>query len=312
MRHFINLLAVFLLCGCTQKDISYISRTDFIYDTVVSIQIYDSDNQDILDTVFEMCHNYEDKFSRTINSSEISQLNHANGQSVQVSDCTIELLQLGIYYSQISDGVFDITVSALSELWNNDVIPLEKDIQMAMQSIDYNNVTIDGNIVTLDNNAQIDVGGIAKGFIADKVKQYLQSIGIKHAIINLGGNILTIGNKPDGTNFNIGIQEPFAQMGVAITTYATNDKSIVTSGIYERYFEVGGNMYHHVLDPTTGYPFVTDLYGVTIISDSSVEGDVLSTICLAKGLVEGEQFLENFEDIDALFITNNMELIYLE
>ncbi|ONI39986.1 hypothetical protein AN639_01510 [Candidatus Epulonipiscium fishelsonii] len=299
-----------------KKDNSYISKTDFIYDTVVTLQIYDNEDVNILNEAFELCHEYEDKFSRTIPSSEISRINAAKGKPVTVSDDTIELLELGIYYSKLSGGVFDITIAPVSMLWNfteNKMIP--SNIEVALNNVDYNSIVIEGNTVTLTNpDAMIDLGGIAKGFIADKLKAFLKSKDVTNAIINLGGNVLLIGSKPDGSDFNIGIQEPFAPVGSVITTCAINDSSLVTSGVYERYFMLDDKIYHHIIDPTTGYPFETDLYGVTIISESSATGDAMSTICLAKGLDEGLKFLQNVASgqnvFQAIFITDNMDVVY--
>ncbi|OON94933.1 MAG: hypothetical protein ATN32_07700 [Candidatus Epulonipiscium fishelsonii] len=333
MKYFYFILVI-LLVGCSNedrsitnhdvaqdtnsvvKDNSYISETDFIYDTVVTIQIYDNKDMDILNEAFELCHKYENKFSRTIPNSEISRINSAKGEPIVVSDDTIELLKLGIYYSKLSDGVFDITIAPVSILWNfteNKDIPLN--IETALNNVDFNSILIKGNTVTLTNpDAMIDLGGIAKGFIADKIKEFLKSKGVTNAIINLGGNILLIGNKPDGSDFNIGIQKPFSPVGTVITTCSINDSSLVTSGVYERYFEVDGKIYHHVIDPSTGYPVETDLYGVTIVSKSSAAGDALSTICLAKGLDESLKFLERVANeqgvIQAIFITDNMDIVY--
>lgn len=313
------LLIPTLLFGCTPNTTSsdYISQTSFLFDTVITIQIYDQQDETLLQGALDLCEYYEQLFSRTIETSEISQINASNGEPVPVSDDTIELLELGIYYGDISNGAFDITIAPLSILWdftNNDgVIPEEDEIITRLNDVDYHTIQIEGNTVTLENpNAMIDLGGIAKGYIADQVKSYLTDNNVEHAIINLGGNILTIGGHMDGSDFNVGIQEPFADSGIAITSVSLNDDSLVSSGVYERYFEWNETLYHHILDPTTGYPYETDLYGVTIISDSSVDGDALSTICMTKGLEEGIAFIQTLDDIDAIFIDDNMEIHYTD
>lgn len=304
------------LCGCaeTSSTSDDIYRTEFLLDTVVTIQLYDVQDETLLDGAMELCSQYEELLSRTIETSDISKINAANGEPVTVSDDTIELLELGIYYSALSEGTFDITIAPLSILWdfsnNEGVIPDADDIANVLDDIDYRSISIDGNTVTLSNpNAMIDLGGIAKGYIADKIKEYLIENGVEHAIINLGGNILTIGGHTDGSDFNVGVQEPFGESNTAITSVSLNDQSLVSSGIYERYFELDGNIYHHILDPETGYPYDTELYGVTIISDYSVDGDALSTICMTKTLEEGLEFIQSLEDVDAIFITSNMEII---
>lgn len=301
-------------CSNTTTSNDYIYKTDFLLDTVITIQIYDSQDEDLLDGAFALCSEYEALLSRTIETSDISLINTANGEPVLVSDETIELLELGIYYSKLSDGAFDITIAPLSILWdfsnNEGIIPDEEDIQSTLANIDYTTISIEGNTVTMENpDAMIDLGGIAKGYIADKIKSYLTANGVEHAIINLGGNILTIGSHVDGSDFTVGVQEPFGETNTAITSVSLNNQSLVSSGIYERYFELDDIIYHHILNPETGYPYETELYGVTIISDKSVDGDALSTICMTKTLEEGLTFIQSLDNIEAIFITDDMEVI---
>lgn len=151
----------------------------------------------------------------------------------------------------------------------------------------------------------LDLGAIAKGYIADKIKEFLMEKGVKSAIINLGGNVLCIGGKPDKAPFNIGIQKPFADRKETIAVMELSDKSIVSSGIYERFFERDGNFYHHILNPKTGYPYDNSLVAVTIISDKSVDGDGLSTSCFALGLEEGMKLINSIENVHAVFITDD-------
>ena len=175
--------------------------------------------------------------------------------------------------------------------------------------INYHSVKVDGNTVTLtDPEAKIDLGGIAKGYIADKLKEYLKNQGVEHALINLGGNMLALGGRPDGSDFRIGIQEPFAADGTVLTNLSISDKSVVSSGNYERYFEKDGIIYHHILDPDTGYPVQNNLYQVTIISDSSVQGDALSTTCYALGLEAGMELIQNTDGVEAVFVTDDLEV----
>ena len=159
-----------------------------------------------------------------------------------------------------------------------------------------------------DPEAQIDLGGIAKGYIADRLKEYLESQGIEHALIDLGGNMLTLGGRYDGSDFRIGLQEPFADTGTVMAAVTVNDQSVVTSGDYERYFEKDGVIYHHILDPDTGYPIQNDLDQVTIISDESVDGDALSTTCFALGLEDGLELIQSLDGIEAVFVTKDGEI----
>ena len=161
----------------------------------------------------------------------------------------------------------------------------------------------------INKDAKLDLGGIAKGYVADKLKDYLKSKDVKHGIINLGGNILLIGTKPDKSNYHIGIQKPFSSTRDYIRIVDTKDKSIVTSGIYERYYEIDGKIYHHILDAKTGYPVENELASVTIISDKSVDGDALSTLIFTKGLEDGMEIINNTANIEAVFITKKGSVI---
>ena len=142
------------------------------------------------------------------------------------------------------------------------------------------------------------------------VVSYLKEQNVSHALINLGGNVLALGGKPDGSDYNIGIQKPFAQNGEAITSVKIKDQSVVSSGIYERYFKVGDKIYHHILDPKTGYPYKNNLLGVSIVCDSSTEADALSTTCFAMGLDDGLKYIEGIKGAEALFITDDYEIHY--
>lgn len=306
------LLSFLILTGCSGKDAS-ITKNGTYFDTVIQIELYDTDAEDELDHCFEICEKYENLFSRTKEGSDVYRINHARGESVSVSNETARLIQTGLHYSEISDGAFDITIAPLSILWdfkNNDgTIPSQEDIDEVKSHVGYENVELNGTTVTLkDPEAAIDLGALAKGYIADRIKRYLTSQGIESGVINLGGNVLTIGNKPDGEPYNIGIQKPFSKKNEVITSVKTSGGSIVSSGNYERYFEKDGKIYHHILDPKTGYPVDNNLYGVTIISEGSITGDALSTTCFALGLKKGMELIESMDDVDALFITSDYEI----
>ena len=170
-----------------------------------------------------------------------------------------------------------------------------------------------GNEVTLaDDAAAIDLGGIAKGFIADKMKEYLVSQGVTSGLINLGGNVLVIGAKESGQDaggaYKIGIQRPFDETGQPIAAVQIKDQTVVTSGVYERYFEKNGRLYHHILDVESGYPYENELFSVSIICPSSADADALSTTCFALGLDQGMELVESLENTEAVFITSDYKL----
>ncbi|MCD7767171.1 MAG: FAD:protein FMN transferase [Lachnospiraceae bacterium] len=306
------------------------SSTGFFLDTVVTITLYGDTDSAAMDGCFELLEQYEQMLSRTIEGSDVWNINHSAGESTTVNEETAALIETALEYSQLTDSAFDITITPLVELWDIDgksellagvtddsseesiadsLIPSEEEIASALSHIDDSVVSVDENIVTLsDPEAEIDLGGIAKGYIADCLKEYLLSQGIEHALINLGGNVLTVGTKSDGSAWKIGIQEPFGESSDVIAVVACADKSVVTSGTYERYFEVDGRIYHHILDPNTGYPVDNGLTSVTILSDSSTTCDALSTACFVLGLEDGMELIESLENIEALFITEDETL----
>lgn len=192
-------------------------------------------------------------------------------------------------------------------------MPEDAKIKEAIKLTDYKNAGLkEQKLVLKIPGMGIELGAIAKGFIADKLKEYLANNGVTSGTVNLGGNVLCIGKKPDGTSFRIGIQQPFADRNEIITAIKAEDISVVSSGIYERYFTQDGKIYHHILDPSTGYPYNNGLEAVTIVSKKSTDGDALSTTCFALGLEKGMEFVESLSDVYAVFITEDGEMHYSE
>lgn len=303
-----------LVSGCTTPPESEsLTMSGMYFDTIVQIEAWGA-TDDIMEHCKELCEYYEGLFSATIDTSEVSEINQAEGKPVTVSPETAELISKGVEYGRLSNGRFDVTIAPASSLWNftdntENTIPDPEKLDEAVSHIDYSCIQIEGNTVTLtDPEARIDLGGIAKGYIADRLKEYLISEGIEHALIDLGGNMLTLGGRYDGTAFRIGIQRPFAETGTVMAAVSVRDKSVVSSGDYERYFEKDGVVYHHILDPDTGYPVQNDLDQVTIISDESVDGDALSTTCFTLGLEEGMKLIRSLDGVEAVFVTKDGKL----
>lgn len=317
-----TLIIITIIClftGCLNKN-NTVAKSGFFFDTVITITLYGSEKEiaPILEQCFEQCEAYENLLSRTKECSDIYKINHADGNPVIVDAATIEVLETALYYAKLSDGVVDPTIAPLSSIWNfseqsgtdNPQIPDSIQMESLLQHVDYHTIEMNGNEVTLkDPEAQIDLGFIAKGFIADQLKSYLQSQGIEHGFINLGGNVLTIGSKPDGQPYNIGIQKPFDKQNTAMFSIPVTDQSVVSSGCYERYFYVKDTLYHHILDTSTGYPVKNNILGVTIISSSSMQGDALSTLCYALGTEKAIPLIEETPDVEAIFILNDYSVI---
>lgn len=289
------------------------SKSGTYFDTIITLTVYSQKDSKVLDGCFDLAKHYENLLSRTISDSDISRINDADGSWVTVDPDTIEVLEDGLKYCEISDGRFDITVGKLSDLWdfdnNTGTVPDSSDISEAVSHVDYRNVKVKGNQAALtDPDAEIDLGGIAKGFIADKMKEYMKEHDVTSGMINLGGNVLVIGSKTDGSDYQIGISKPFAPRNEPIAAVSIKDQTVVSSGVYERYFKKDGKLYHHILDSKTGYPIDNGLYEVTIICDDSTDGDGLSTTCFALGLQDGMKLIESLDNTEAVFVTSDMKI----
>lgn len=319
-KSLLCLSLVFMLVGCSQNTKKNeetaqqepVKRTEMLMGTVISVTLYDSTDESILDKVFDKVKNLEETFSINETGTEVDKINDNAGiEPVKVSDDTIEVVKEGIYYSDLSHGKFDITIGPLVKLWNipdrpTEDIPTQDELNLVLPLTNYKDVVIDEankTVFLTRPGMMLDLGGIAKGYAADVISKMLTDEGVKSAIIDLGGNIFAHGEKVSGDAWKIGIQNPFSNRGEIVGAISVKNKSIVTSGIYERYIEVDGVKYHHILNPETGYPYENDIAGITIISDKSTTGDALSTSVFALGIEEGMKFVEELDDVDAIFVT---------
>ncbi len=234
---------------------------------------------------------------------------------IGISEEMKKLLQKGLEYGELSEGGFDISICPVSSLWNftseKKAMPEQVLIEEALSFVDYQKVSVSEDWVEFAMPGMaLDLGGIAKGYIADGLKDYLMEGGVTSGIISLGGNILCIGRKSEKDLFHIGIQQPFADRNETVTSIQAEDVSVVSSGVYERYFEKEGKLYHHILNPLTGYSYDNDLIGVTIVSKESVDGDGLSTTVFSLGLEKGMRMIEELDDVEAMFISKDEQLHY--
>ena len=301
----------------------------YYLDTVCSISVYrmtdtqgeeknaadmSEEAQAAIDEAFGLCSDLESKISRTRKDSDISKLNSAGGEWVEVSEDTRALIQKGLEYSHMSDGSFDITIGGVTEQWDFHApegeakTPDANALAEAVKHINYRNIAVEGNRVRLtDPETKLDLGGIAKGYIGDRMTELLESKGVVSAIINLGGNVICIGGKTDEDDFAIGVETPFSERTEIIGKIYARDKTLVTSGVYERQIEVDGKKYHHILNTGTGWPVDTDLDAVTLIADKGHSGDIdaLSTICLIKGADEGMKIIEAQDGVEGVFVLSD-------
>lgn len=305
------------MIGCTKEEPSEpITRTEVIMGTVVKVTLYDSDKEEILDKVFERVKEIEDLVSINKGGTELDELNENAGiKPVKLSDTSFDIIEKALYYSEISEGGYDLTIGPLVKLWSIGLpeakVPTKEEINETIKNIDYSKVEIneDTNEVFLKEEGMLlDLGSIAKGYAADEIAEILREEDVNSAIIDLGGNIYALGLKEGIKNWKIGIQNPFDARGSIVGAVEISDKTVVTSGVYERYIEEDGTRYHHILNPSTGYPYETEIAGVSIIADKSIDGDALSTLIFTKGLDEGLALLEKIDGVDAIFITNDKEV----
>ncbi len=319
-------IAVFFIClslvfvtGCRRdrkEDYEKVEKTGYFMGTVITLKMYTHDaekGERVAEKAFERIKEIETLMSANIQDSDVGRVNgEAGTRWVKVHEDTLEVIKRGIYYGELSGGLFDITVGPLVKLWGigteNPRVPSSGELEDAVKLIDYRDIGIkeeDGQVMLKNPGMMIDLGGIAKGYAADEVKNVMLSEGIDHAIINLGGNVLTVGGKYDGGYWKIGVQDPDAPTGSPMGTVKVKDRAVVTSGDYERYFEKDGKRYHHILNPATGYPENNGLKGVTIVTPVSFDADALSTTVFLMGLDKGMELVENLEDVEAVFITGD-------
>ena len=317
------LISTACLTGCAPPVGAPISQSSFLLDTFVTVTVYGSSNlfsqktKKAVQGSLDLCREYEQLLSKTIDTSEIYKINHreAGTKSMTVSDDTARVIERGLRYCSLSDGAFDITIEPLSSLWDfkgpDYRVPDQSEIEKDMHRVDYRALHVEGDQVLFNrDDTSIDLGAIAKGYIADRMKEYLEENGVTSAVINLGGNVLCLGEQPDGSPFHIGLQKPFADHSETVAALNIRDMSVVSSGVYERHFVKDGINYHHILNPRTGFPYENGLVQVSIISEESVDGDGLSTTCFALGLERGLKLLNSMDGVYGIFITEDGTLHY--
>lgn len=298
-------VSVSILAGCAPKEIS---QDFYAMDTVMNITAYgDSDTQDAVNRCVSYINELEADISRTKDSSDVSALNAAAGQTVTLSEQTADVLSNALRLAQETEGQFDPTVAPLSDLWKigteDAAVPQQVDIDAALPAVGYQNVSLDGTKATMQAGAKLDLGGIGKGYAADHVAQILRDAGVESAHISLGGNIYVLGEKDRGVPWTVGITDPDKKEEY-MATLKVSDTSVVTSGDYERYFEQDGKRYCHIFDPKTGYPAETDLRSVTVVSPDSTMADAYTTALFVMGFDKAWEFCQQ-HDVQAVFVLDD-------
>lgn len=289
--------------------------------TVVSIMIQQDEAPDgVFEKVFDRTEEIQNRMSineRDYDDTEVLAINRNAGvQPVQVSPDTLLVIQGGIRYGELTRGAFDITIAPLIRLWglytDYATVPDDDRIAAVLPNIDYSAIVVDderGTVYLPRGGMGIDVGGIAKGYAADEGARILREAGINHAILDFGGDIVTIGGRPSGAPWRIGIQHPSGQRSRYIGVLDSVDESVVSSGAYERFFEEEGVRYHHIFDRTTGYPSDSGLTSVTVIGEDAMKTDVLSTAIFVMGLEAGLELLNSLPGYEGIIATEDLKVV---
>ena len=312
MKIMLCTLCILGMTGCNYNNLDKsepISKTEILMGTAITISIYDTKDEKILDKAFDRIREIEKLTSINIENTEIDKINKNAGKKVKVSDDTYKIIKSGHEYSKLSQGSYDISIGPLVDIWNigdeNAKVPSEEEINKALSYINYKDIELNyetKEVMLKNENMKIDLGSIAKGYAADEVVKLLKSEKIERAIIDLGGNVYALGEKEENQKWTIGIQDPFKERGNVVGSLDISNQAVVTSGIYERFLEVDGQKYHHILNPKTGYPYETDIEGVSIIADNAIDADAISTLVFTKGLKQGMEFIEGKDGVEAIFI----------
>ncbi|KAB3530228.1 FAD:protein FMN transferase [Alkaliphilus serpentinus] len=309
--------SLFSACSTEPKEPVQVEDDQSILGTFGQIRVFAASEKKgikAIEAAFKRIQYVEDTMSTSVNDSDVHQINQAAGEaSVKVAPETIKVIEAGIKYHQITGGRFNILLGSLIELWGigkpHQKVPTDVEIDEARKHIDIQQIEITNNKVHLkDSDMLMDLGGIAKGYAVDEAVKVLKDHGVKSGFVNMGGDVYAIGSKPDGSPWYIGVQNPIIGANNSIIRVPLVDRSIVTSGDYERYFVENGERYHHIIDPATGKPSRKQLVSVTILSDKGMDGDALSTAVFVMGLEEGLAFIEAQEGIDAILITKDKEV----
>jgi thiamine biosynthesis lipoprotein len=301
--------------GCSDKRSNeHLSDTRLLLDTYCTITIHGDVDSSLLDEAFLLLAELEALFSITVEGSDVWRINNASGKPVTVDPRTVELIEVGLWFSELSHGMFDITIGRLSRLWDfggMPKVPSEAEIEAALATVDYRQFFIDENTVLLANpNAWIDLGAIAKGFMAYEVAEFLAANGANGALIDLGGDIVAVGNRHDGSHWRVALQKPFGNAGEWLGVIEVSWACILSSGIYQRQFEADGVRYHHILDTTTGMPVISDVASATMITHTAVIGEGFSTVAVLVGSERAKELMRDIPGfVGAVLVLDNGDVL---
>ena len=296
---FLTLVALVLAFVHIYTENTHQEKTLYLMDTVININI--NGNKADMEALCDILKKYDKMLNVHDENSEIYKINQ--GQN-EMSEDIAEILLKGYELCALTEGAFDYTLKPLSDLWGisdgRTSIPQKTDIKNALLKTGYQKIRIDENNIDL-NGTQLDLGGIAKGYVTEKLISEIKNRNIKKAVIDLGGNIYVLDSKKD---VRVGIQKPFSPRGEALLTVDVNDTSVISSGTYERFFEKDGKVYHHIFDAKTGYPADNKISSVTIIGEP-LKADVLSTALLVMDIEKATKLYEEQKDFEFIIVKEN-------
>lgn len=306
----IAVVSLALFVGDRSKRFEMTEKNIIAMDTVVTEKIYaKKDSATYIKSVSDIITGLEDKISRFDSSSAVYALN-SDGTVTDNSVSTVVTMLSEI--SEATDGAFDITVGGLVDLWGigngEERVPENEEIEKALSEIGCDALKVDGTTVTLESGAKVDLGAVGKGFACDLIKSYLATTEAEGAIVSVGGSILAYGDyNKKGDKWSIAIRHPRNESEF-LGIISLSEGFVSTSGDYERYFEKDGKRYHHIFDATTGYPASSGLISVTVVSDSGILSDALSTACFILGEEKGRELIEKYNS-SAIFVDEDMNII---
>lgn len=279
-------------------------------------RIYSDNADEIARIAINEIKRLETLMSFFIPSSEVNRLNFAAGHDeILLSEDTYQVIKMAKEYSKLCDGAFDITMAPVIKLWGifskNERVPLKSEIDNTLCLPNYKDIILNEEKMSAKlfrEGQMVDLGAIAKGYTADRIIEIYKQNRVKSGFVNLGGNVLTLGNKPDGSPWSIGLQNPFETRGNCLGSIEVSDETVVTSGDYVRYFEENKVKYHHILDPKTGYPADSGIISATVIGKNSMEADALSTAVFILGLEKGMELINKTKGVEVIFITSKKEI----
>lgn len=315
MKKSVFAIAAFtlILCACKQ---AAPARTEFVLGTICTVNLYDRGTDAIYTEIFDRLKELESILSANRDGTNLMDINAGAGIApVKAAPETIAILSETLIFSEKTAGLLDPTIGPLVKAWNIGtdyaaVPPSEKRLA-AMALVDYRKVTVDKSVGTVflqTKGMKLDLGAVAKGYAADEVVKIIAKHGINRAIVDLGGNIYAYGEKKSGSPWIVGIRDPETERGASILSLSISNESVVTSGIYERYFEADGKKYHHILNPFTGFPEDNELMSVSIVATNSMLADALSTSTFLLGTEKGLKLIEQTDGTEAIFINKNHEI----